>query len=86
MNQNKNIGDEMKNFKFLVDCVEDNFEVNEGRWNTWKDAKHIQEVYGSLEDEYKETAELFLNKLIECDGFYVRQFLDAWKIIEYGIL
>lgn len=73
----------MTTFKELIKAIEGN---DEGQWNCWEDAKHIQEVYGELEDENKDVAEKLLNNLIRNEGREVDMCLEMMSYLEYGVV
>ena len=72
-----------KSFNFLVEAVQDNLRINEGRWESWQNAKHIQEVYGELEEDFKDIMEEFLNCLIRLDGDSAETFIEAYRLLNY---
>lgn len=61
----------MKNtFRVLVEAVEENNEINDGKWSDWEGLFHIENVYGELDDEdvsHDEAADIF-SRAIVSDG------------------
>lgn len=57
-------------FRQIVEGVEDNNSINDGRWADWSDADHILETYGPMRDEdvSEQRAADVLNRAIATDG------------------
>jgi hypothetical protein len=73
-----------RTFKGLVEAVEENNKMNNGKWSDWKDAWHIEEVYGELEDDFDHVARAFLDELIGNEGKNKSYYIDAMCALNYG--
>lgn len=76
-------------FLQLIEAVRENNDMNKGSWKDWEDAKHIQEVYGSLSEGCKklnDLAEIFLNALIRNEGHEIGTLVEAFDIISDGVV
>jgi hypothetical protein len=79
----------MTTFLDLIDAVEENNRINDGKWSDWENAAHIQEVYGALsydEDIQIKAIEKMLNFLIKSNGEDVNLFIDLVDHYDYGIM
>lgn len=74
----------MRTFKELVEAVEENNEINGGKWSDWSHCGQIQEVYGKLKPTYSYHAKSFLSALIRDNGENEQLYLDAMSELEYG--
>lgn len=63
----------------LVEAVQDNNRVNDGSWKDWTDLSHIEEVYGSLDDEdvTREEVDRVIAAAIASNGASLRDDLSA---------
>lgn len=76
----------METFESLVEAVKENNVINDASWKDWQDAKHIQDVYGELEnDERKIMYEAMLDECIYSEGEYADPYLALIRAMDYGI-
>lgn len=76
----------MTTFEDMVKAVEENNKINDASWKDWRNAEHMQEVYGYLHLRFKHVAEAFLNALIRDNGNYCDLYLDAFEALQHGIV
>lgn len=60
----------MTTFKQIVEGVEENNSINDGKWSDWQSAHDIINVYGPLSDDEisEEKAMAVLNQAIQTNG------------------
>ncbi len=75
----------MTTFKELVAAIKENNDINEGHWSDWESSKHIQNIYGELEqNEYTSMYEAFLNEMIQNEAENLEKYLDVLDCLNYG--
>ncbi len=75
----------MENFKSLVLAIEENNSMNEAQWKDWKNAQHVQSLYGEMENTpFKPIYEAFIDALIRDNGQNLSTYLDTVSCLEYG--
>jgi len=76
----------METFRTLVNAVIENNVLNNAKWSDWTDSKHVQEVYGQLEeDERKEMYEAMINELIDNTGINLEAYFKLIRAMDYGV-
>jgi hypothetical protein len=76
----------MTTFRGLIEGVEENNRINDGRWVEWKELAHVEGAYGDLGDEdvSREEAEGIIGRAIASDGATLANDLRVIELRVWG--
>lgn len=74
----------MNTFLDMVKAVEENNKMNDAKWSDFECVEHLIDVYGDLEEEFKDVSKVFLNSLISNNGDNAHVYIDAMDCLVYG--